>query len=410
MCKRLLCFFLGAALIVVLSVPVSAAETYNPWIEISDVCTVNNSGSNYFAFNDKITVTLDPGFSTIVNQIDMIWFFGYGAPNSIYLWRNNSASARLKLTIQPIGGAYYRVYGNVGNYTLSQYKFDIDCGTGAGYRSYELKSLRVAESVAIYDVDYTDSLVDESDYVVTESGFMLPAYVALERGMVLPYTWQIELKDWKSYDYVDLMLSTRGASIGSITVTHNGRILPFDVTPLYTDHPSSFDDGYGMSSPVPPSTTSVIHIDVSSISRISGVNPVIRIDGSWNNGLDAQLDVLSCIGYINSTERTGVGYWFEKATSFFTGLFNPDVGASDDFQQDAAQQRDEFDEMNEQLEAVTKPPVEDVHMDIDSYLDPVDNAQVAGVFRSFAGSQLITSMMLISLTLALVGYILFGKR
>lgn len=345
MMKRLLSFFLGAALIVVLAVPVSAAELYDPWIDIAEVCTVNDSGSNYFAFNSSTSVTLEPGFSTIVSQIDMIWFCGYGAPKTVYLWRNKTESARVALNIEQIGGSYYRIYGNVGNYTLSEYKFDIDCGTGSGYRSYEIKSCRITESLATYSIDYTmdfyDGFLNETDI---SAGYVSAApAVDVQNGITASYEWWIWPTNWKGYDYLDLAIATYGASISSIAVQHNGRNIPFEVTPIYTDS-SSIVQGTVYDTPLQPSCYFIVHIDVSSISRTSSVNPEIHITGSWNTGVGADLQVQSFIGYINPPDRTGVAYWFERAKEFLTDLFGSDSsdalddlgGSSDSITQDAA--------------------------------------------------------------------------
>lgn len=335
MMKKLLSLLLVVALIFVLAVPASAAETYNPWIDIAEVCTVNDSGSNYFAFNNSTTVTLTPGFSTVVNQIDMIWFCGYGAPKTVYLWRNNSSSARLSLNIENIGGAYYRIYGNVGNYTLSQYKFDIDCGTGSGYRSYEIKSLRIAESVGVYDLDisYNFDVGVKADVEEYDTNVWVDSVVDIQNGVTDAYVWEIWTDQWKAYDFVDFLVSTNAASIGSIVVSHNGRSLPYEVSYLYTDSGSMTQDGNGISiTPLQPSCSAVIHIDVSSISRSSNVPPTVVIEGWWNTGAGAGMQVTSCVGYINGADRTGVAYWFERGKAFFNDLFGGDQssGALDD--------------------------------------------------------------------------------
>ena len=331
MMKRFLSLALAVALIVVLALPVlvvpsKAVDDYNPWIDIAEVCTVNNSGSNYFAFTGSTTVTLSPGFSTIVNQIDMIWFCGYGAPSAVYLWRASSASSRVRLNIQHIGGSYYRIYGNVSNYTMSEYKFDIETGT-TSYRSYEIKTCRIAESVATYPVDL--SYMFDEYYGATVSEY--EGSVSVSSGTDIKYgtsqNWILELypDGWKGYDYLDVLVSTNAASIGSIAVMQNDRSLPFDVSYLYSDSGSYAHSNDIYSSPLEPNVSVLIHIDVSSVSRTSSILPAIRIEGWWNSGVGCDIQ-FSCIGYIASSDRTGVGYWFEKAKDFLSDLFGEGEG------------------------------------------------------------------------------------
>lgn len=320
-----------------MAVPVMADSMYDPWIDISEVCTVNDTGTNYFSFYGKTTVTLNSGFSTIVGQIDMIWFCGYGAPTNVYLWRSNSSSTRLKLTIQNIGGSYYRIYGNVGNYTLSEYKFDIETGT-TGYRSYEIKSCRIAESLATYGLDYGFSVEPGASSEVTyyTAGAEIHPYSSLGLPSTSSYIWQITPQNWNAYDYIDVHISTSSASIGSITVMHNGRSLPYEITNIYTLLETDFYNDLGtQETPGQPSISAILHIDISSISRLSGVAPLITIEGNWNTMVGAYLEVYSIVAYIAPTERTGVAYWFEKGKDFLSDLFGVGEGQEsvDDLEQ-----------------------------------------------------------------------------
>lgn len=345
--KRILSLALAVALILVLAVPVlavpaSAADDYNPWIDIAEVCTVNNSGSNYFAFNGSTTVTLSPGFSTIVSQIDMIWYCGYGAPSAVYLWRSSSASSRVRLNVQQIGGSYYRIYGSVANYTMSDYKFDIETGT-TSYRSYEIKTCRIAESLATYPVDVAYMFDEYYGASVSEYEGSVSVSSAIDIKYGTSQNWILELypDGWKGYDYLDVLVSTNAASIGSIVVMHNDRVLPFDVTYLYSDSGSYVNSNDIYSSPLEPDLSVLIHIDVSSVSRTSSIVPEIRIEGWWNSGVGCDIQ-FSCIGYIAPPDRTGVSYWFSKGTSFLDTLFDRLALRSEEFLARLATRNEEF--------------------------------------------------------------------
>ena len=428
--RKLGSLLLAVALIIflavpVLVVPVKAANDYNPWIDIAEVCTVNNSGSNYFAFNGSTTVTLSSGFSTIVGQIDMIWFCGNGAPSSVYLWRNSNPSARLKLSVQNIGGPYYRIYGNVGNYTLSDYKFDIDTGT-TSYRSYEIKSCRIAESLATYPIDVSYAFNPYYDASVSEyagSVSVNPA-VDIKYGTSQNYFLEIYPENWKGYDYIDLLVTTTAASIGSIVVMHNDKVLPFEVTYLYSDSGSYVHSNDIYSSPMEPNLSVLIHIDVSTVSRTSSIVPEIRIEGWWNSGVGCGVQ-FSCIGYIATPNRTGVNYWFTKGTTFLSGLFDqlarrneqfltalldPDNVDAEDYKEQSADQRGQIDSLNQSMNQVVKPDVGNIDMGVDSYVDPTASIYLTSSLSGLAGNSLVVSMMCIALTLALIGYILYGKK
>lgn len=64
----------------------------------------------------------------------------------------------------------------------------------------------------------------------------------------------------------------------------------------------------------------------------------------------------------------------------------------------------------DQMDAVTKPPVDDLDVSVDSYVDS-DGASAAGdVIGQLMGNDLVFTMVMISITVALVAYIIFGKK
>ena len=75
MMKRILSFVLGAALIFVLAVPVSAAENGSTWIELLESTSITNFGENWFSFTgNKAQFTIPLHTERRLCQIDMlIW-------------------------------------------------------------------------------------------------------------------------------------------------------------------------------------------------------------------------------------------------------------------------------------------------------------------------------------------------
>ena len=408
-------FALLVALVVTVGavVPAHADEIYNPWTDILDLTTVNNSGTNYFAFNKTTTINIDAGYESIVSYIDMVWYCGYGAPDSVYLWRSNNASQRIALTIKRIGSSnFYRIYGNVAGYTMRNFKFDIVSNTAysgtTAYRSYEVRSCRIAGTIATYNLNMSYNASPKPDGLYSRN-FDYEPVVDLEYGIPVPYTMEITPTDWALYDYLDIFIATQGATIDSVAVHHNGRAIPY----FTTEHGTSYagqttQDNY--TGVILPDSYMMLHIDLTTIQHSSSVAPTIIITGFINNGQYANIGWDSAIGYVRDAERGGVLHWFNQAKEFLTGLFNPDSSGADDFQDSAQEQGNELDYLNEQLNAVTKPSVDDIHTDVNAYLDPVAAAQTAVAFQGLANNSLVTTMMLITLTSALVGYILFGKR
>ena len=411
--KRLFSLVLALALISVLPLPVSADELYNPWTDILDLTTVNNAGTNYFAFNKSTTINIDAGYESVVSYIDMVWFCGYGAPDSIYLWRNNSSSARLPLTIKRIGTSnFYRVYGNVSGYTLRNFKFDITSNTAysgtSAYRSYEIRSCRIAGTIATYDVGMS-YIVSPDPAEEWSKNVCFDPLVDMEYGIATPYTFQIIPDDWALYDYIDILVSTQGATIDSVVVEHNGRAIPFTTTDHGTSYAGAtftsdydgaiFGDSYTM-----------IHVDLTTIQHSSSISPTITVTGFYNNGIWASVGWHSAIGYVRDAERGGVLHWFNQAKEFLTSLFSPADPDADDFCSSMESQAGELQDAVEEMEQVTKPDVDDLDISLDEYMDAADMAPVNGVLTAIFSNDIVVSMLLIALTCAFAAYALFGKR
>lgn len=415
---RRLALALALAVLFTAVVPVTAkaAETdglYNPWTDILDLTTVNGAGTNYFAFNKSTTINIDAGYESVVSYIDMVWFCGYGAPDSIYLWRNSQQSARLPLTIKRIGTSnFYRVYGNVGGYTLRHFKFDVTSNTAysgsSTYRSYEIRSCRIAGTIATYNVGMSYS-VSPSPSEEWSKNVAFNPIVSMEYGMPISYEFEIYPDEWALYDYLDILISTQGATIDSVVVEHNGRAIPFTTTDHGTTYGGeTWSDSY--SGAVLGDAYMMLHIDLTTIQHSSSIIPTIKITGFYNNGQWASIGWDSAIGYVRDAERGGVLHWFNQAKEFLTGLFSPSDPDADDFKDDMQQQGQEVQDAADQIDTVTRPALDDVVVDIGQFVDAEGTQQAADLFGQLFENNLVLTMVMISLMVALAAFIIFGKR
>lgn len=404
--RKLGTLLLAVVLIVVLAVPVQATEVDSPWLEVLDVASVNNTGRNSFTFNNTGTINLDVGFKNIVNFID-ITFVAYEAlPTAVTLRR--TASNTIPLTIQNVGGRLYRAYGNVGAYLLQDIELTF---TSSGYSSYELMSCKIASiEVNHYPASYTPDLAwGAGDGAETSTGGIIYANTSLEYGMNYSYSLSLTLNDWQKFDFVEMSLITGNASITSVSAKLGTNVLPVEVSFLQSaENTDTITDYYTAS--MQPSVDATIFVDLRSVSRTTGYNPVITISGVYHSGVGMSIDVGTSMGFVEYSDKIGVRFWFDKAVTFFNGLFDAESQAAEDFVEDAADKGEEIDDLNQQLQDVTKPPVSDVVTDLDAYIDSYELSYVSSSFSSLAGDPLIMSMLMITLTIAFVAYILFGKR
>lgn len=410
MMKKLLSLICTCCLILALAVPTSAAEAGSPWVEVLDIATANNSGSNTFAFNNSGSVTYPLGLKTIVSHIDATVIVAGEAPTAVYIDRGNGNTAAL--TVQKIYGSMYRIYGGVGGYVLSDIKLDFESN---GYSSCEVLSMKVASTAIthyvpsmtfdyVFGANVTDFLSKDSFSVTVDP------VVEFEYGISTDYCIMPIVSDWKSYDFLEFTVSTYYADITAVSATLAGDILPVTVSYLDAEPDGAVTGGAGTTGYTYPDLYATILVDLRGVNRSVSSNPEIYINGNWNLGSGMEFQFLYVRGYVEVADKTGVLYWWDRFTTFMTDLFKGDSSPSDDFQNEATEQGSQMDDLNDELHNATNPPLENIDTDISDYVGADDMAAVTGEFSQITNDPLILQITMLSLTVALVAYILYGKR
>lgn len=405
-------------------IPAYAAEE-SAWMELLETTTVNNSGSNWFKYASTATVAVPTPYSMRLTKIDMLITYPENtAPTKVEVFYNGTY---YPLEMRRIDANSSRVFGDIQQNFYSDVRIRFTrSGTASAY--LEILSCRVSQIVN-QEVPAQAQVFVDNTYYSTNSHIAVPgndlstnAYSQI----------RIDVQDWMKFDTLTIWGSATTMALSSVRATISTVGLPFEMSYIqslatgessdtnyrytYTENYSGgggYGNGYGDVKTAIEYNGKIlfcITIDLTGVDRTLTSDPLyVYLTGIYTGLYGYSFNCQYVNGSIFIPDKSEITWW-NRFTAFMTDLFGGDTSASDDFQQDASQQRDEFDQMNEQLDAVTKPPVEDVQTDIGAYVDPVANAQVAHAFQSFASNPLITTMMLITLTVALVGYILFGKR
>lgn len=108
-----------------------------------------------------------------------------------------------------------------------------------------------------------------------------------------------------------------------------------------------------------------------------------------------------------------VGFLTEKfdiVVNRLDQILHPDTSQSEQFEEEIASQATEMEEIGDTLDSVTKPPVEELNPSVDEIVSPADVGEYTSILQILLGNQIFLSVCLMSLTLALVSYTLYGKR
>lgn len=415
-----LCVFLACA------VPVSAAPN-STWVELLEYSTVNNSGNNLVT-STTTTVSFFIGTpqKMRVNKVDMLLSHpsGYG-PTSIEVYYSGTY---YPLTLAKIDEYTTRAYGaNIPNNIYTELTFRFRRNTSSQL-SYQILSCRVTaiEATEMNATAYAE--IDGGTYNIPFAETFVSENTTDVWGH---FQFPVVVTDWQKFDTITISGSLTAIALSSIRATVGGLGLPYEMS--YAVSPSggststsyqwhdlkyySYDDTYKGSTEETIYTYNDFHgkvlfsltIDLSGLDRTSTNNLYCYFTGLANPFFGYDIQLLKVTGTVKIADTANTTWW-ARFTSFMNALFGSDTSKSDQFQDEAADQGNELDDLNEQLNAVTKPPIEDITVDVGDFISPADIQKVSAGLNDITNDSLVVTMISVSLIVALVAYILYGKR
>lgn len=447
MTRRLLSLFVALAIACGAVVSVSATEgNEGGWIELLEYSTVQENGENWIAVNGKtVEFTIDVNPDSIVRHVDMlIWH-----PNAeqitsaVSLTKNDSS----KLTVVYLGNNITRIYGKVTNIFYEEMRIELNKATST-YTTYQLLSFRVT---ALQVMDFTATAELRKSWGDT-SPLKCPAnYTIAGTGGGFETTVnqlvRVDVTDWQKYDKVTLYGSFTSAALTSVRASIGNKGLPFEIsymesvptgndsfgsfshqfyshteTTYLPDYdPSihdetSFQEGDGYGDMLEHSAVTfggnvlyTITIDLTGIDRTLDT-PLVCCFTILENPADGYaVNVQNVSGSIITADTTAVTWW-TRFTTFMRELFPSKSEEGEDFEDEAENQAGQMEDLNNQLQEVTRPDIEDVQTDLEDYVSSQDMQATKDGLEELLNNQLVVSTLMISLTVSLVAYILYGKR
>ena len=465
MIRRALSFIMAVVILCSCMMATVYASNANDsgWIELLEYDTLNSSGKNLFSYTTSGTFEITLPRRMRLSKIDMLVSYSYGTkPDYVEI---AVGSKWVALEIHEIQNGLARI---VGRFDYTFYNSVI-----VRFRKSATASSTVEVfSCKVTPLTVQEFFVDASLYVGGISHPIGQTYD--KAGIGDDYTTtpieqtRITVKDWQKYDsltiwgsfsnlslssiratlytsglpisvsYMDMsntgywveMAGSSLESLGSFTTLTGGKYLfciTIDLTdvdrtltdPLYVYMTGLYKKAWGFSFTCQYVNGHVFTADTSDVTFwvrfkeflntcFSGLTSAINTGFSnVNSWITAQTNILSArLNNIWQEIEDGfenVGNWFER-------YFGQDSTDAEEFQDDAAQKGEEMDDLNEQLQDVTKPSVSDIETDLDGFVDSGTSDVVATKLAVLTGDTLIVSMFMITLTVALLSYILFGKR
>lgn len=152
------------------------------------------------------------------------------------------------------------------------------------------------------------------------------------------------------------------------------------------------------------------------------VSPLYSFLGMFVNGFSENNEWLTKIYSQNVTDYESIRGWLSEINISISDfgssiverldklLERENTAESDQFDETLASQETVIDEMDAVLDSVTKPDIEDIDTSVEEFVPAEDVQEYTGILRIILGSSILGTMCLMSLTLGLVSYIIYGKK
>lgn len=406
--------------------PAFAAEE-SAWVELLETETVNDSGNNLVTFSSTSTTfrIKTPQYMRCT-KVDMLITHPSGyAPTSVKVRYNN---VYYTLTMAKIDSCTTRVYGdNIPDNLYADLVFQIN-KSGSVSITYQILSCRVSSLTSKEFKATAYSLLYGEQY---NTPFSFEYDNPDVDDMYGEYQFPIVVTDWQKFDKITISGSVGAMALNSVRCTIGGLGLPYEMNYAVSNISGSdansigwtemkyysYDESYKGTTETEIFTYTEylgkilfsITIDLSGVDRTSTEQLICYFTCLANEWLGYTIQITGVTGFVDIADTSDVSWWTRFKT-FLTGLFDPDSPEAEDFQSSADQQGQQMEDLNEQLDSVTKPPVSDIETDLDDYVDPNALVIVNGNLAQLTNNSLIVAMLMISLIIALLSYILFGKR
>lgn len=417
---------LALAVIITAVVPVTAqaAEDSSDWIELLETATVDDAGNNLFTLAATSgTFRIKTPQYMRCTKVDMLIAHPSGAtPTSVKVRYNN---AYYTLTMAQIDAYTTRVYGaNIPDTLYADLVFQIN-KTGTSSVAYQILSCRVT---SLTGTELKASAYAEINGMKYNAPFSFSYDDPDGKDYYDHYQFPVVVTDWQKYDKITISGSCGYMALNSIRCTIGGLGLPYEMSYAVSNSTGSeifsftwnemkyytYDESYKGSSETESylyteyrgKTLFTITIDLTGVDRTSTEHMWIFFTTLAHERLGYTIQILQVTGTVEVADTSQMSWW-NRFTSFMTNLFGGKDPEADQFESDMEQAGNEFQDAQDQMDAVTKPPIEDVPLDPSQFLDPAGTQQSAMVFQVFFGNSLVVTLVSIALIVALAAFIIF---
>lgn len=444
-----------------LSLNAFAADGGNGWSSFLDYGYGSFRG-NYLSFTSSGKFNYKLPFTVSVRSVQGL-IQGSGKTITSVSIGYTGSSNTYPCTLIPLGNGLYKFYITPTDKIMNSNEFQLyltndgSSNTVARLLEFEYtetRSLLYAET-GWYDlywfngsttVNKTATMPSSSSPVSTYFGT-----TAGETNNSRSFNCYFAFSDWKNYDFLQYHIRIQADFLNSLSATIGDQPLPFEISYINsTSGTNLYGDIYSESIDIAEGANSfyqtegsfyflehnrnffdiTVTVDVRNCDLHSSDFPKIDIRGLQSLVENYNfVQLVYCCGIVEYEPVSPLYAFLGSVRSWLNDIYDSissvgssiverldallereDTSQSDDFQDDLASQATEMENIDEILDSVTKPSLDDIDTSVDDIVSGADVTRYTGILRLLLSNSIISSICLMSLTFAFISYVIFGKR
>lgn len=413
MARRICSMFLVLLLILPLLALPAKADVQD-WIQLLDYISPNDDPSNLYRLTGTDNrITFDTPYANRFYTIDILIYITGTIPTGVNMvYTSRDPEEKAPLTMMQISSTTYRLYGSTLSYAVPYFDLEFVYANSNASSTVQFRSVRASTvTFTHYDIPASATIFDYSSsparqYFTSYVPGQALTFAEWSPALVSNQSFRValEVPSWQKYDYIDVFFSTFSGGVQSINVEFNMEKLPFEINWIG-------------SSPDPVSlTVGCLRIDLTNLNRSISGDIDIVITGSSTANNTNNFAIQNVTGYVAPYEIPLLTYWFRQLQRWLDSGFQSVVdafGGSGDashVQDEISSAVGQLQQAGSAMDAVQRPDIGQVNIDVVGMVDPAGLTGLASLVGVITGNSLIYQIILMTLTLALISYILFGKR
>lgn len=425
--KRFVSLFLVISIFAFCIVPASAASFNGSGTtdvyDILDYLIIGDNDNTIIRYGSSFSIPIPLPTRQSISYVDFL--VNLNPANTLLSVKcgNSSSSTFSELNFNRINGTnLFRVFGNIPMrfYTKLDLNFEFSGSSVTNPTIVTFYEFNVRNNPFDFvELGYNVSVsalgeVHEFDVAAGDGHSIdFPQYVGSD-PLPTHFTTYITIENWESYDFLDFYCGSYCYGITSL-LAYTDDMIQVPLSSSYTNIDADLNEtenGIVIENPLGGYYVGMT-LDLRGLNRSKHNSITIEIRGLYDAFTYSHFYSNILLGYLESQEPSQFALLINRLEDWFGQLIsgNSDSeSAVDDFVSSSQDQSDRIEYSESEIQSIEKPFLGDMDFSVENMVDPnVLTHSTAGISAVLSNSIFI-KVLFMSLTLALAGFILYGKK